>query len=53
LLFRDIFLGQWGMAADYFEDDILYGVIPVLFADKGVRESALKGTVQRDGSGRN
>jgi hypothetical protein len=42
LLFRDRVLGQWDLSADYFEDDILYGVIPVLFADKGVRESALK-----------
>jgi hypothetical protein len=37
LLFRDnvptIVLNQWEITADYLEDDLLDGVMPVLFAD--------------------
>jgi hypothetical protein len=29
-----VLLGQWDLQVDYFEDDVLSGVIPVLFAEK-------------------
>jgi hypothetical protein len=36
-VFRDnipcICLGQWDLSADYFEDEMLSGMIPVLFAE--------------------
>jgi ribosome-binding ATPase YchF (GTP1/OBG family) len=36
-VFRDnvpcVLLGQWDLQADYFEDEVLSGVIPVLFAE--------------------
>jgi hypothetical protein len=28
-----ICLGQWDLSADYFEDEMLSGMIPVLFAE--------------------
>jgi hypothetical protein len=36
-IYRDniqcICLGQWDLSADYFEDEMLSGMIPVLFAE--------------------
>jgi len=51
LLFRDnipaILLGEWDLSAEYFDEDFLSGIMPVLFARDPRPPSPASGAIRR------